>query len=41
MKQWLVWGAWAAGILIGAPLGALLLVYVISDTWTGRRLIEN
>lgn len=41
MRRWLAWGAWASGLLIGAPLVALLLLYTFSDTWAGRRLIED
>src|SRR5262249_15166718 len=41
MKRWLVLGAWVLGVSIGAPLAALLLLYAFSDTWAGRRLIED
>lgn len=41
MRRWLVWGAWTSGVLIGAPVVALVLLYAFSDTWAGRRLIET
>src|SRR5579864_9504752 len=41
MRRWLAWGAWASALLLGAPLVALLLLYTFSDTWAGRRIIEN
>jgi translocation and assembly module TamB len=35
----LFWGAWIVGVLIGAPLVAIVLTYLLSDTWLGRREI--
>ncbi len=37
----LFWGAWIVGVLIGAPVLALVLTYALSDTWVGRRTIES
>ncbi len=41
MRRWLVWAAWTSGILVSAPIAAVLLLYTLSDTWAGRGLIEG
>ncbi|MBV9330920.1 MAG: hypothetical protein JOZ55_05140, partial [Alphaproteobacteria bacterium] len=41
MRRWLVWGAWISGVVVGAPLAALALVYALSDTAIGERTIAG
>src|SRR5258708_6753376 len=41
MRRWILRAAWTVGVLLGVPLAAVLWLYEISDTATGRHAIER